>query len=377
MPTGATIGIALLGCVTLLALVPIRRPVVLAKLAFLVSASVNELPLLFIALLLLTIVPALAGGGVEGAGGWVVIGLGAAAIAGQTAIAWRGARTGPAVARALEEAFGDVAPTGGGGRSPIAPLLWPWPVRPAAVERIGNLSYGEAGRHNALDLYRHRSRPQRAPVLLYMHGGGYSGGDKRREGRPLLHRLAERGWVCLSANYRLRPRASFPEHLIDAKRAIAWVRARGADYGADPERLLVAGSSAGGHLAAFAALTQNDPALQPGFEEADTSVSAAITLAGYLGPYYGQGPESSPLAHVHAGAPPFFIAQGANDTFSPRFVDIARRFADGLRDVSAAPVVYAELPGGQHSFDVFHSLRFAAVIDGIESFAARVLSTPG
>ncbi len=62
----------------------------------------------------------------------------------------------------------------------------------------------------------------------------------------MLYRLAGRGWVCISANYRLSPAARFPDHLVDAKKVIAWVREHGARYGADASNLVVAGSSAGG-----------------------------------------------------------------------------------------------------------------------------------
>jgi acetyl esterase/lipase len=72
------------------------------------------------------------------------------------------------------------------------------------------------------------------------------------------------------------------------------------------------------------------------------------------------------------GARPFFIAHGDHDTVVP--VDNARRFADTLRGVSTNPVVYAELPGAQHAFDLFHSLRFETVVDGVEAFAAWVRS---
>jgi acetyl esterase/lipase len=160
--------------------------------------------------------------------------------------------------------------------------------------------------------------------------------------------------------------------LIDLKKVIAWVRAHGHEHGADPALLFVSGSSAGGHMAALAALTPNDPAFQPGFEDADTSVIAAIGLNGYYGNYYGQGSGSSPLAYVRPDAPPFFLAHGDHDTVVP--VDNARHFADKLRGVSTNPVVYAELPGAQHAFDLFPSLRFEMVVDAIEAFAAWVRS---
>jgi acetyl esterase/lipase len=170
--------------------------------------------------------------------------------------------------------------------------------------------------------------------------------------------------VCVSANYRLRPPAGFTDQLTDLEQVMTWVREHGAQYGADPRVLFVAGSSAGGHLAAFSALSGDEP------------VSAAICLYGYFGSYAGLDEQSSPRAHVRADAPPFFIAQGDRDTFSPRFVEIARGFAGELRDASSDPVAYAELPGAQHAFDLLHSIRFEAVVDGIEAFTAWVRSRP-
>jgi acetyl esterase/lipase len=137
--------------------------------------------------------------------------------------------------------------------------------------------------------------------------------------------------------------------------------------------VLVAGSSAGAHLASLAALTPNDPAFQPGFESEDTSVAAAVCLYGYYGSLdtTGQLP-SSPLAYVQREAPPFFVAHGDLDTLV--LVEDARRFVDGLRSASGNPVVYAELPKAQHAFDLFHSIRFEKVVDAIEAFAAWVRS---
>ena len=89
--------------------------------------------------------------------------------------------------------------------------------------------------------------------MIHLHGGGYSGGHKNSQSLPLLYRLASQGWVCISANYRLRPGAQHPDHLIDLKKVIAWVREHAHEYGADPMTLFVAGSSAGGHMAALAA----------------------------------------------------------------------------------------------------------------------------
>ena len=239
------------------------------------------------------------------------------------------------------------------------------------MQRIANVSYGPAGRRNRLDLYRHRSRPAGAPVLIHFHGGHFRMGGKSREARALFYRLARQGWVCISADYRVRRAGRFPASQVDAKRAIAWVRQHAGEYGADPSLLVVAGGSAGAHLASMAALTANDPVFQPGFEDADTSVSAAVCLYGFYGNRDLAGPlPSSPHAYVRRDAPPFFVAHGDNDTFIP--AASAESFVDALRGVSMNPVVYARLPGAQHSFDLLHSVRFQYVIDGIEAFTAWV-----
>jgi acetyl esterase/lipase len=363
---------------------PPGRPRMLARVRWLLGTALNA-PFVFCLVLAAATALAISSGDIDSPGAWAVVGAALVTMVGLVVVARRGLRTSSAVERALSQGLGpDWAAAVDAGidarRHPRLPLarivLWPFPwlPRPGAVERIRNIRYGDAGRKNLLDLYRHRSHPSRAPTLVYVHGGGFFSGRKSFEARPLIHRLASHGWVCISANYRLRPAASFPDHLIDLKRVIAWVREHGEEYGADPESVFVAGSSAGGHMAAMAALTPNDPAFQPGFEDAETSVSGAITLYGYLGNYYGQGPESSPGAYVRTDAPPFFIAQGARDTYSPRFVEIARGFVEKLRSVSSSPVLYAELPGAQHSFDLFHSIPFEATIDGIEDFAAWVRS---
>src|SRR5262249_27072552 len=90
------------------------------------------------------------------------------------------------------------------------------------------------------------------------------------------------------------------------------------------------------------------------------------------GGYYGAVDEtaslSSAVAAEDATAPPFFVLHGELDTLVP--ADSAREFASTLRRTAAAPVVYAELPFGQHTFDVFHSIRFEAVVDAIEAFPA-------
>lgn len=190
-------------------------------------------------------------------------------------------------------------------------------------------------------------------------------------------------------DYRLSPRAAFPAHVVDVKRAIAWVREHAEEYGVDPSFVVVTGGSAGAHLAALVGLTADDPEYQPSFAGADTSVAA---VAAFYGIYdlterrrpmgrlvrwalerwvikarYEDAPErfarASPIERVRPDAPPFFVVHGTADSVIP--VEGARAFVERLREVSRSPVVYVEVPGGGHAFDVMPSLRTAATVEVI------------
>ncbi|HEY1368206.1 MAG TPA: alpha/beta hydrolase [Gaiellaceae bacterium] len=309
---------------------------------------------------------------------WIGLALAVLASAGLAVLRRRAQKTGPALERALDEGLGadwrdavDVELAARLRRRPSLArvLVAPISFRRHGVKRIANIRYGPARRGNLLDLYRDRSDRAGRPTLVYLHAGAFAFGSKRFGARHLLYRLAGRGWVCISANYRLLP-AGFPDPLIDVKRVIAWVREHGHEYGADPDALFVAGSSAGGHLASTAALTPNDPLFQPGFEGANTSVAGVISLYGYYGPIGSGEPPSSPLDYVKPNAPPCFVVHGDQDTLV--IVDDARHYVEQLRATSTNAVAYAELPGAQHGFDLFRSRRFETVVDAIEAFAAWV-----
>jgi acetyl esterase/lipase len=273
-------------------------------------------------------------------------------------------------------------------------LITPLPFRPSGVRRLRNVEYARAaGRRLRLDVYMPRLEGSSRPAVLQIHGGAWVMGDKRQQGVPLLTHLASTGWVGFNANYRLSPGATFPDHLIDLKRAIAWIREHADEYGVDPNFIAVTGGSAGGHLAALMALTANEPRYQPRFENADTSVQAAVPFYGIydftnrlgthprvflkrllephvMKAYISEAPErfteASPLDRIHPDAPPFLIIHGDRDTLAP--LADARLFAERLRAVSKAPVVYAELRGAQHAFDIFISPRSAPVIEAVERF---------
>jgi acetyl esterase/lipase len=262
----------------------------------------------------------------------------------------------------------------------------------------GDISYGECGSRNHLDIWRRPDldRSGRAPVLLQVPGGAWVTGNKRGQAHPLMSHLAELGWVCVAINYRLSPRSTWPDQIVDVKRAIAWTKEHIADYGGDPDWIAITGGSAGGHLSSLAALTPNDPQFQPGFEEADTRVQAAVPFYGVydftrtddslhrqMVPMLAKSVFklsrtdisepfriASPITHIRDDAPPFFVLHGTNDSLVP--VEQARSFTARLTEVSRQPVVYAELPHAQHAFDIFGSARAAHAAVAVEQFLAEM-----
>jgi acetyl esterase/lipase len=215
------------------------------------------------------------------------------------------------------------------------------------VTRVRGLAYGD-GPHHMLDVYHRRDQPASAPVLLHFHGGAFYSGNKAREARPLIrHLTSRRGFVCVSANYRLQPHVTLADQVADARRAIAWVRAHAAEYGAEPGTLFLAGSSAGANLVIRAVC------------EGETGIAGLICRYGYYGDLAPRG-----------DMPPMLVVHGEKDMMVPA-ADV-RAFVERVRAVSSRPVIYAELPGAYHDFDMFESIRSAAVSKAVEQFTAKL-----
>ena len=308
---------------------------------------------------------------------------------GQLGLVWRSLAAGPAVARSLADAGIDVTPF---VRIDLMPVIVGYPYRVGrAIERVEGLRYDGTLQ---LDLYRSRNgHGGHVPVLVQVHGGSWGGGHRRQQGRPLIDRMSESGWIAVAPTYPLAPEHRFPEQLVALKRAIAWLRDNADDLGIDPAIIAVTGGSAGGHLAAMLALTGSDPAYQPGFEDADTTVAAAVPFYGIYDllnradvrdPYWsvmenfiGAGPdeaegryrEASPLDRVGKAAPPFLIVHGSHDSLVPAAE--GRAFAEALARV-APRITYLEVPGATHAFDTIHSVRTHHVISGVHAFLEAV-----
>lgn len=279
------------------------------------------------------------------------------------ALAWLAIRTRsarPALAASLRAAYGDRGVPHPTRRVWWRILLVPFVSWRPDVRRIRNRRYGPAGRGNRLDVYvSRRHPPQGAPVLVYIHGGAFRIGNKSTGARPLIYRLAARGWVCVTIDHRLLG-VQYSDQLADTRRALTWVRAHIGAYGGDTGSVFLSGSSSGAHLASTAALSGH-------------RVLGVICLYGLYSSVSGAGTgPASPHEAITTDAPPFFILHGTLDTLV--LCEEARAFARHLRTVSRRPVVYAELPGTQHSFDLFHSLRLSAVVDAITRFLDLTLA---
>jgi acetyl esterase/lipase len=285
-------------------------------------------------------------------------------------------------------------------------ITWPAPERTPPVWKAlehrrsvyrTSVRYGDSP-SQLLDVWRPKELPaQPAPVLLFVPGGAWVHGSRILQGYALMSHLAEMGWVCLSIDYRVAPNHPWPQHITDVKTAIAWARANVDKYGGDRNFVALAGCSAGGHLAALAGLTPNDPEMQADLPEgSDTSVDAVVGIYGrydwedrstvervqfvdflervVVKRRIARHPEiyrdASPIARTRADAPPFLVIHGAADTIIP--VQQARDFVEKLRGESRAAVGYVELPGAGHGFDMTDGARTGAMATAIGLFLKEV-----
>ncbi len=277
----------------------------------------------------------------------------------------------------------------------------PFNMTVPGVRVVRDIPYGEPlpgdrGGRNLLNVVMPEAHGERRPVLLQVHGGAWVLGDKNEQAWPLMTHVAANGWVCFAINYRLSPQATFPDHIVDVKRAIAWIRAHAAEYGGDPDFICVTGGSAGGHLAALAALTPNMARLQPGFEDVDTRLAAAVPFYGVYDWLDRNGLRSnhsmepflvkrvlkcspaenrelwelaSPISHLRADAPPLLAIQGTHDSLV--FAEETAAFVEALAAHSQQPALHLEVAGAQHAFDTFHSVRSACAVRVAAAFLAR------
>jgi acetyl esterase/lipase len=215
------------------------------------------------------------------------------------------------------------------------------------VRFVGGLAYAAplGFRPLLLDLYLPAAGPDPAPLVVFLHGGGWLRGDRSMVSPRFaswqpgpLTRLAADGFAVASVDYRLSGEARFPAQLEDVSAAVDWLAGQAGQYGFDADRIVLWGESAGAHLAALLGLRSAGSRVRGVVDwygpadliALDEQVGAAGALtddpldsreARLLGAPVGQVPElaraASPLSQVRAGAPPFLIAHGTADRNVP------------------------------------------------------------
>ena len=379
-----------------------KRPQLMGVISFAFGLLVGELPLHFIVIEFLIAISIIATGGLSGlvdASAILIAGASWLALAQYNSLANQARHEmDSGVRQALGDSYDSRIPESRANTIPkridASRLLKPFAYKVPGVTRVRNIPYhSESGRELKLDIFHQESIPPNAPVLLQIHGGAWVIGNKDQQALPLMGQLASRGWVCVSVQYRLSPGATFPDHIIDCKRALVWVKKNIAQYGGDPDFIVATGGSAGGHLSALLALSANNPAFQPGFEDEDTRVQGAV-------PFYGifdftnslvqrkhkglddlvaekvlkcslmDNPElwelASPIFHVSEAAPPTLLVHGNGDTLAP--IEESHALLDALKSINGVRAGLAELSYAQHAFELWYSRRCQHVIHGVERF---------
>lgn len=270
-------------------------------------------------------------------------------------LVWIVVRTRLAVRRLRRLVDGGVCGTSGAARLVGRPVPTPMGVR----ETLG-IDWSEG---LTLDLTRPDDERRDLPVVVYVHGGGWTGGGPQRQARDLYHTLARDGWVTLAIRYPLAPHVSVPEQVAVVRSAVVWARTGGRDHGFGATTVVLAGGSAGAHLATMAAFTP---------EHDDERVAAVVGMYGIydmanrnrkrahwdmirrdvMHAGVSEAPERydavSPLVRIPGDTPPMLIVHGTRDTLVP--VGEAEQFVDALR-AAGRPVEFVPVPGAQHAFD--------------------------
>jgi len=255
-----------------------------------------------------------------------------------------------------------------------------------ASQTTQGLAYGTLPRQR-LDIYAPPNAAH-APVVVFFYGGSWRSGE-RADYRFAGDALASRGIVAVIADYRLYPEARYPAFLQDAAQVVAWTQQHIGAYGGDPGRVFVAGHSAGGYIAAMLALDARWP---------HGAGTAPATLAGWIGlagPYDflpivardvrpvflfpDTPPDSQPIHHVSAAAPPGLLLAGAADsTVDPQRNSVSLALALRAAGACARLVEYPDLGHKLLVGALSRPLRWRApVLDDVSAFVAAPCAPQG
>jgi acetyl esterase/lipase len=270
------------------------------------------------------------------------------------------------------------------------------------TETYRDLAYATQSPTQKLDVYLPDRVNGSCPVIVYLHPGGFTMGDKDMI-QPLLSGILTRGYAAVSVDYRLATESRFPAQVWDAKAAVRWVRANAAQYHFDPHQVVAWGISAGSTLAALLGTTAGIQELEdrsmgnPAFSSA---VDAVVSLYGpmnfstlnaqrielgqkpaddsessgeseMLGGPISRIPEKYRLAsaqtYINARCPPFYIQHGTSDDIIPYLQSV--RFAGALETLIGKANVKLSLIANAGHFDRIQSSseNIALALDFLEA----------
>ena len=258
------------------------------------------------------------------------------------------------------------------------------PDDPAGATFIPSVTYSAtAGEIGQMALYAREDATERSPIVVFVHGGGWSTGHHFGEIR-YTHPLAARGYVTATLTYRLAGEAPWPAALEDTKCAVRWLRHHARQLGGDPERIVICGGSAGGHLSALVALTPGEYEGDGGWADVSSAVQGALLLSpavdlarvvrgeaasavtAYFGDDFGS---ASPLNRVHGQCPPIVTLSGSADKVTaPEGINA---FHAAL-DAAAVENRVEFFEGGFHGFDLLPA-GFAWTLQRIVDFVEQTV----
>jgi acetyl esterase/lipase len=249
-------------------------------------------------------------------------------------------------------------------------LINKYPETPPNIAEFKNIEYKNIdGKSLQLDIYKAKNLTKPAPLLVFIHGGGWKSGQ-REDYKSYLNSFAMKGYITATVSYRLLPDSVYPACVEDIADAVQWLFTHGENYGYDPDRIALIGGSAGAHLALLTAYGWNKTGLKANFPGNKHKIKAVVDIYGptdltteyartqsvvtnFLGHTYSENPkvfkEASPIFYLDKNDPPTLILQGTSDQIVPYSQsDLLKTKLDSL----GIPAVYYKLPLWPHTMDV-------------------------
>jgi acetyl esterase/lipase len=257
--------------------------------------------------------------------------------------------------------------------SGLESLINKTPDLPANVEAIKNIEYKQInGKSLQLDIYQPKGMTRPAPLLVFIHGGGWKGGNRADYAVYLTH-FASLGYVTATVSYRFVKEAPYPACAEDITDAVQFLFQNSSKYNYDPDRVCLIGGSAGSHLAMLAAYgwkKKESPGDTITTSPNKHKIKAVVEIygptdftteyarnhpliTGFLAHSYQEAPqlfvEASPISHLTKNAPPTLILQGTRDMLVPvSQAELLKHKLDSL----GVPNVYRPVPGWPHTMDM-------------------------